>query len=163
MLVCYRQNEFSKQIYYENTMNLAKKGDKVRVHYTGTLDDGIIFDDSLNRQPLEFIIGSNQLIAGFEKSVIGMKAGDWKTVKIPAIEAYGPYRNELLFAAGLDKLPKGLNPSLGQQLQITQEEDKPIVVTVIEIDKDKIILDANHPLAGKNLNFEIKLIEVITP
>ena len=142
-------------------MSTAKKGDTVKVHYTGKIDDGTVFDDSLNRQPLEFTVGQNRLIEGFEMAVIGMKAGEWKTVKIPSAKAYGPYRQELLFGASLDQFPEGLKPVIGQQLQITQDETNTVVVTVKKITKEKIILDANHPLAGKDLTFDIKLLEIV--
>jgi peptidylprolyl isomerase len=142
-------------------MTVAKLGDTVKVHYTGKLDNGQIFDDSLDRQPLEFKVGGNQLIENFEKAVIGMNVGDWKTIKIPYAQAYGPHRKDLLVAAKLTQLPEGLKPVVGQQLQITQDEGSPIIVTVIEITQDKIILDANHPLAGKDLNFDIKLVGIV--
>lgn len=141
-------------------MTTAKAGDTVKVHYTGKLDTGEIFDDSLDRQPLEFKVGGNQLLENFEKAVIGMKIGDWKTIKIPFAQAYGPHRKDLLIAAQLSQLPEGIKPFIGQQLQITQDDGLPIIVTVIEVTAEKVILDANHPLAGKDLNFDIKLVGI---
>ena len=139
----------------------AKIGDTVKVHYTGKLDDGTIFDDSLNREPLQFKLGEHLLILGFEEAVVGMKTGDWKVAKIPSAQAYGPRLQELMLAADINKLPEGLKPKIGQKLQISSENDQPVVVTITEITKNKVILDANHPLAGKDLTFEIKLMEIL--
>jgi peptidylprolyl isomerase len=142
-------------------MAQAKHGDTVKVHYTGTLNDGTIFDDSLTREPLQFKVGDNTLIPGFEEAVMGMNAGDWKTVTIPAEKAYGQRRQDLIIAADLKMLPPDINPAIGQQLQINQDNGTPIIVLVTEITKTKVILDANHPLAGKDLTFEINLIEIM--
>jgi FKBP-type peptidyl-prolyl cis-trans isomerase 2 len=140
----------------------VKHGDTIKVHYTGTLNDGTIFDDSLTRDPLQFKVGDNALIAGFEEAVLGMNTGEWKTVKIPADKAYGRHREDLVVAADLKMLPPDIKPVVGQQLQISQENATPLIVSVIEITKSKVILDANHPLAGKDLTFQINLVEVIS-
>jgi peptidylprolyl isomerase len=146
----------------EQIMAPAKIGDVVKVHYTGKLDDGTIFDDSLNREPLKFQTGAHLLLEDFEQAVIGMNVGDWKTVKIPADKAYGPHLKEMVLAAEPEKLPKGMKPFLGQQLQIISDDGQSLVVTVIEITDAKVILDANHPLSGKDLTFEINLVEIIS-
>ncbi|MCK9594162.1 MAG: peptidylprolyl isomerase [Candidatus Omnitrophica bacterium] len=142
-------------------MTLAKLGDKVKVHYTGKLEDGRIFDDSLKREPLEFKIGEKHLLEDFEQAVIGMKAGEWKTIKIPADRAYGQPRQEMFLALDRDQLPKDLKLSVGQQLQISQDENMPLIVTVNEIAETKVVVDANHPLAGKDLVFDITLQEIL--
>jgi peptidylprolyl isomerase len=138
----------------------AKVGDTVKVHYTGSLEDGTVFDTSLEREPLEFTLGQGQLIQGFEQAVIGMKIGEYKTVTIPAEQAYGPYNNELISVIDRDNLSEGLDPEVGQQLQAQQPDGQTIIVTVIEVTETSITVDANHPLAGKDLTFEIELIEI---
>lgn len=139
----------------------AKIGDKVKVHYTGKLTDGTIFDDSLNREPLEFILGKNNLIPGFEDAVQGMNAGEWKTVTIPFEQAYGPHMKEMVVEVPRKQLPPELKPVIGAQLQVAQNEGQEIVVSITKITETSVTLDANHPLAGKNLVFEIKLLEII--
>lgn len=138
----------------------AKAGDAVKVHYTGTLKDGSVFDTSLDREPLEFILGQGQLIPGFEQAVIGMKVGESKTVNIPMDQAYGPHNYELISVIDRDKLPEGMNPEIGQQLQAQQPDGQTRIVTVIDISETSITVDANHPLAGKDLTFEIELMEI---
>jgi peptidylprolyl isomerase len=143
-----------------NSEAQAKDGDTVKVQYTGTLEDGSIFDTSVGGEPLEFTLGQGQLIPGFEKAVIGMKVGESKTVNIPVDDAYGPYRDDLVAVVGRENLPEGMNPVVGQQLQITQADGSAIVVTVIKVSETTITIDANHPLVGKNLIFEITLVEI---
>ena len=138
----------------------AKDGNTVKVHYTGSLEDGTVFDTSLEREPLEFTLGQGQLIPGFEQAVIGMKIGESKTVTIPAEQAYGPYNNELISVIDRDNLPEGLDPEVGQQLQGQQPDGQNIIATVIEVSETSITVDANHHLAGKDLTFEIELIEI---
>ena len=145
-------------------MPKAKLGDTVKVHYTGKLKDGTVFDDSLKREPLEFKIGENRLIAGFENAVIGMAQGDWKTVNIPVHEAYGPHMKEMVVTVKKTELPKDMVPQIGQQLMISQDDSqKPIVVSVTNITETDVTLDANHPLAGTDLVFELKLMEIMPP
>ena len=138
----------------------AKTGDTVKVHYTGTLEDGSVFDTSLDREPLEFTLGQGQLIPGFEQAVIGMRIGESKTVNIPVDLAYGPYNDELISVIDRDKLPEGMNPEVGQQLLAQQPDGQTGIVTVIDISETSVTIDANHPLAGKDLTFEIELIEI---
>lgn len=141
-------------------MSKAKDGDTVKVHYTGTLENGEVFDTSQEREPLEFQLGQGQLIPGFEKAVIGMSEGDSTTVDIPSDEAYGEVREDLVISVPKDQLPDDVEPQIGMQLQVNQQNGQPIPVRVTEIKEEELVLDANHPLAGKNLTFEIELLEV---
>lgn len=138
----------------------AKKGDTVKVHYTGKLDDGTVFDTSYDREPLEFTIGAGQLIEGFDSAVEGMEEGEKKTVKIPADKAYGPYHDDMVIEVSKDKLPKDLNPEVNQQLYMEDASGQTLVVKVLKVSENSITLDANHPLAGKDLTFEIELIKI---
>lgn len=138
----------------------AKPGDTVRVHHRCQLKDGKILDDSGNREPLRFTIGGGRLIAAFEDAVVGMRPGESKSVIIPADEAYGPRREDLLFKVDRSRLAPNYNPRIGQRLQVRQSDDQAIVALVIEVSEASIILDANHPLAGKDLVFDIRLMEI---
>jgi len=138
----------------------AESGDTVKVHYTGTLEDGTVFDTSVEREPLEFTLGQGQLIPGFEQAVIGMKIGDLKTINIPADQAYGPYRDDLILVIERDQLPEDLDPEVGQQLQMTQADGEVVRVMISDVSEATATIDANHPLAGKDLTFEIELIEI---
>ena len=144
-------------------MKKAQNGDKVRVHYTGTLDNGEVFDTSYEREPLEFVIGEGKLIPGFEKAVEGMEVGEKKKIKIPYQEAYGEKRNELLLEVPKSELPEGLTPQIGMQFQLNTPSGGTIIAELTEIKDDTVILDANHPLAEKDLNFEIELVEIVSP
>ncbi|MFC1955017.1 trypsin-like peptidase domain-containing protein [Chloroflexota bacterium] len=138
----------------------VKDGDTVKVNYTGTLEDGTVFDTSLEREPMEFTLGQGQLIPDFEQAVIGMKVGESKTVTIPAERAYGPYINELIMVIDREDLPEGLNPEVGQRLGAKGTDGKDRTFTVLDVSDTSITLDANHPLAGKDLTFEIELVEI---
>ena len=127
-------------------MSEAKKGDKVKVHYTGRLNDGSEFDSSKGREPLEFEIGTQQVISGFENAVIGLKVGDTVTVQIPHTEAYGPKVDEMVLKIEKDKLPSEFNPEVGQQYQLPQDNGQNVIVTVTNITDDAIELDANHQI-----------------
>ena len=142
-------------------MAQAKKGDTVKVHYTGKLDDGTVFDSSADREPLEFIIGQGQLIADFEETVIDMNPGNSKTIKIPFDNAYGPHRDEMLMVVDRGQFPEELDPKIDQKLQVRHPDGEDSVVTVVDISDDSVTLDANHPLAGKDLTFEIQLTEIV--
>ncbi|MCT7975628.1 FKBP-type peptidyl-prolyl cis-trans isomerase [Laspinema olomoucense] len=141
-------------------MTQAKEGDMVKVHYTGKLDDGTVFDSSIDRDPLEFVLGEGQLIAGFEQAVLGMSLGESKTEKIPADEAYGPHRQEMVVEVERQQLPDNIPLDVGQQLQIQQAPDQIIPVVITAISESKVTLDANPPLAGKDLIFEIELVGI---
>ena len=138
-----------------------RPGDTVRIHYTGTLADGSVFDSSRGREPLEFTLGSGQVIPGFDRAVAGMAVGDSHTVTIPAAEAYGPHRPELARRIARDHFPAHIEPAVGQQLQLRgDDEGGTMVVTVREVTDDAVLLDANHPLAGQDLTFALELVGV---
>ena len=141
-------------------MSEVKKGDKVKVHYTGKLQDGSIFDSSVNREPLEFEVGAGMMIAGFDNAVNGMKVGDKKTADIPATEAYGEKNEEMVVSVPKTQLPPDLKPEIGQQLSMQQPDGQPLPVVVTKVEEESIEIDANHPLAGKDLTFEIELVEI---
>ncbi len=141
-------------------MTGAKNGDTVKVHYKGTLEDGTIFDSSFDREPLEFTIGAGNLIPGFERAVLGMVPEESKTVTIPSDQAYGPYREELVMELGPDKIPTDMELERGQQVQVRQEDGRVYPVMVTEISDSGVTLDANHPLAGRDLTFELQLVEI---
>ncbi|NBB77357.1 MAG: peptidylprolyl isomerase [Bacteroidetes bacterium] len=141
-------------------MSKAKDGDTVKVHYTGTLEDGEVFDTSKDKEPLEFQLGQGQLIPGFEKAVEGMEVGESTTVEIPSNEAYGEVRDDLVINVPKDQLPEDISPQIGMQLQVNQQDGQPIPVRITEIGDEDLTLDANHPLAGKDLKFEIELVNV---
>lgn len=140
-------------------MSSAKKGDNVKVHYTGKLDDGTVFDTSQGKAPLEFQMGENQVIPGFEDAVKGMNPGDKKTFKIPCDQAYGERREELVAQIDREQFPDHLTLEIGQQLQVPQEAGQPMIVRITEITDETVTLDANHPLAGEDLTFEVELVE----
>ena len=139
----------------------ARDGDKVRVHYTGKLGDGTIFDSSREREPMDFQIGEGNLISGFEDAVVGMAPGESKTVEIANEDAYGAYRDDLVLAIQRDQIPADLDIKVGQQLRMQQPEGETLIVTVVEIGDSEVTLDANHPLAGQDLSFEIELLEIL--
>ncbi len=138
----------------------AKNGDNVKVHYTGRLDDGSVFDSSEGHEPLEFTLGQGQVIPGFESAVNGMTEGEVKTTQIPADEAYGPHYPEMVLVVPRSQLPPDMNPQVGDQLELQQENGQSFVVNVTDVSDDEITLDANHPLAGKDLTFDIRLVRV---
>jgi FKBP-type peptidyl-prolyl cis-trans isomerase 2 len=142
-------------------MNKAKNTDKVRVHYTGRLESGEIFDSSADREPLEFTIGSGQLIAGFDEGVLGMELMEQKTISIPAHLAYGPVHEELIQSFPRTELPADINPSIGQVLIATGPEGEEMHLVVKSLSDDFIVLDGNHPLAGETLIFDIQLVEIV--
>lgn len=141
-------------------MAQVKNGDKVAINYTGRLLDGTIFDSSQGKDPLAFTIGSGQVIPGFEEAVMGMSLGESKTVNIPVEKAYGPRNEEMVINIPLSQVPSDINPEVGMQLQLMNESNQPIVVRVVEVTDEHVSLDANPPLAGKELVFEIELVTV---
>jgi FKBP-type peptidyl-prolyl cis-trans isomerase 2 len=141
-------------------MTQAQNGNTVKVHYTGKLENGEIFDSSEGRDPLEFTIGQGQMIPGFEAAVIGMKAGETKTAeKVPADQAYA-YHEELVMEVGRDQIPENLSTEVGQRLQAQQPDGQILVVEIVAATDDTVTLDANHPLAGKDLYFDLEVVEV---
>lgn len=141
-------------------MTQAKSGDKVTVHYTGTLADGSEFDSTREADALEFTIGDGELIKGFDDAVTGMAIGETKTVTIPAEEAYGTANEEMIFDIERSQFDESVTPELGQRFQFEAPDGQQIVVTITEIDGDQITLDANHPLAGEDLTFELELMTI---
>jgi peptidylprolyl isomerase len=140
-------------------MTEAKEGSVVKVHYTGRLEDGTVFDTSLKREPLQFRIGDGQIIPGFEQAVIGMEPGESKTAKVLANQAYGPHDQEQVHEIDRSKFPS--NVHIGQQYQIDQGERGPRVFIVIDVSAGSVTLDSNHPLAGQDLTFDIQLLELV--
>ncbi|MBZ0300259.1 MAG: peptidylprolyl isomerase [Anaerolineae bacterium] len=141
-------------------MTQAQSGDSVKLHYTGTLTDGTVFDSSDGREPLAFTLGQQQVIPGFENAVMGMSPGDTKTVTIPAEQAYGPHREEMLIQVPPSEFPDHITPKVGDQLQIRQPDGQAFNVVVRDVSEIGVTLDGNHPLAGQDLTFEIELVEV---
>ena len=143
-----------------NTAAQAKNGDTVQVNYTGKLADGTVFDSSVGREPLEFKLGANQMIPGFEKAVLGMKVGEKKAVTIQAEEAYGQYRPELTAQIPRTQLASGVTPQVGQQLQSKRDDGSIVIVFITAVSDNTVTIDGNHPLAGKKLTFEIELVKI---
>jgi len=141
-------------------MSNAKNGDTVKVHYTGTLEDGTVFDSSAESEPLEFTLGNGQLIKGFEDAVLGMSIGEKKQVKISYDETYGTRKDELILKFDRAAFPPSIEPREGLVLNLKSPEGRLIVAEIKEISGDSVTLDANHPLAGKDLTFEINLMEI---
>jgi peptidylprolyl isomerase len=144
-------------------MAQAKAGDKVRVHYEGQLSDGTIFDSSLEREPIEFILGQDTVIPGFEQAVLGMEAGESKDVSVPPEDGFGEYSEDLVVNIEKSMLPPDINPELGMQLEVSSEEEEetPRVFTIADIAEDSVTLDGNHPLAGEEIAFKIELLEIL--
>ncbi len=142
-------------------MQKAEKGDIVKVHYTGKLNDGLIFDSSEEREPLQFKIGANQAIQGFEEEIIGLEAGESAKIKVPSSKGYGKWQEELVCKIPHNRLPDSLKPGIGVKLQTNTPEGKSFIVKIIETSDVDITVDANHELAGRDLNFDISLIEII--
>ena len=142
-------------------MAQAQVGDMVKVHYTGRLADGTIFDTSMEREPLEFTLGGGELIPGFEQAVLGMTAGESKTATILADQAYGPHHAERVIDIERHHLPSDLQPEIGQQLQMTRPDGTTLNVIITTVSETQVTLDANHPLAGQDLIFDITLVEIL--
>ena len=141
-------------------MTQVKPGDKVAIHYTGTLLDGTTFDSSEGREPLSFEVGSGMIIPGLDVALPGMEVGEKKTVKIECAEAYGPIRPEMRQAIPREGIPADIPLEIGTQLQMQTPDGQPLPVMVVEVDEATVTLDANHPLAGKDLQFDIELVSI---
>jgi peptidylprolyl isomerase len=141
-------------------MTQAKPGDTVRIHYTGTLADGTEFDSNVGGEPLEFTLGSGQIIAGLDTGITGMEEGETATVSVAPEEAYGPHDPAKVQKVERDRVPDEIDLRPGMQLGARAESGQQITFTVVDIADDEITIDANHPLAGKELNFEVELVEV---
>jgi peptidylprolyl isomerase len=135
-------------------------GDTVKVHYTGRLDDGQVFDTSKERGPMELTVGEERVIPGFEEAVTQMQPGETKTVTIPAEKAYGPHRPDLVVSVERDQFPPEIQPEVGQRLQLRQKEGRVTEVRVADVSDQQVKLDANHPLAGRDLTFELELVAI---
>jgi len=142
-------------------MAQVKNGDTVKVHYTGTLDDGTMFDSSAEREPLKFTVGGGQVIAGFDTAVMDMSIGDKKVTVIPANEAYGEHSTDLVTEVARERFPADMELEIGQQLQVGLQDGNQAIVMVVDITDTAVTLDANHPLAGQQLTFEIELMEIL--
>ncbi len=141
-------------------MSQAATGNTVKIHYTGTLDDGTEFDSSAGREPLEFTLGGGQVIPGFDKAVDGMTVGESKSVRIEVEDAYGHRTDQLVGTVPLSMLPEDLTPEVGMALQSQSEDGQVMMVTVVEVGEENITIDGNHPLAGQALSFVIELVEI---
>jgi peptidylprolyl isomerase len=138
----------------------ADQGDIVKVHYTGRLADGTVFDASPAERPLHFIIGKQEVIPGFEAAVAGMYLGEKTSVSIPPEQAYGPHDERFVETVERSRLPAGLELQVGRQLEVTCEDDERLLLMVTALSETTVVLDANHPLAGRELHFDIELLAV---
>ncbi len=138
----------------------VKSGDTVKVHYHGKLNDGTTFDSSEGREPLEFEVGSGSVIAGFDNGVTGMKVGDKKTINIPVDEAYGQLQDDLLIEFPLDRFPADMKPEVGMELNMSNGAGQDFPVIITEVRDNSVVLDANHPLAGEDLTFDLELVAI---
>jgi len=167
-------------------MTIAKKGDKVRINYTGTLEDGSVFDTTIKEAgccedddcgcdddscddegcgcesgPMDLTIGAEEFFPQVEEALIGMAPGERKTVTIPAVDAFGEYDEEEVFSISRDQLTGDIVPEVGMELELTGDDDEPVEVTVVEVTDDTLTVDANHPLAGEDITYEIELLEIL--
>lgn len=141
-------------------MSQAKSGDFVHIHYTGRLDDESVFDTSDGMDPLAFQLGKGQVVPGFEAAVTGMEVGEKKTVNIPSDQAYGPRVEQLVFTAPRENLPPGYDPQEGEMMRLETKDGRQMDVVVASTDENSVRMDANHPLAGKDLTFDIELVKI---
>jgi FKBP-type peptidyl-prolyl cis-trans isomerase 2 len=141
-------------------MQQVKKGDTVKVHYHGKLTDGTTFDSSEGREPLEFEVGGGMVIPGFDSGVTGMTIGEKKTILIPNLEAYGPKQDEMIMEFPKERFPADMVPEVGMQLNMNNGSDQNFPVIIVEVKEEVVVLDANHPLAGEDLTFDLELVEI---
>ncbi len=139
----------------------ARVGSKVKVHYTGRLDDGTVFGSSEEGEPLVFTIGAGEMIEGLEESVLGMNPGDKKTVSIEPDKAFGAYREDMVMVVPHEQFPQDIEPQVGQVFQLSSQAGPPLLATVTKVEEEGITMDANHPLAGKTLTFDVELVEIM--
>jgi len=142
-------------------MGQAKNGNKVKLHFTGKLDDGTVFASSADSEPIEFTLGQHEILPGLEEAVEGMAIGESRTVKIPSEQAYGQRREDLTQEIPKEHLPADLAPEVGQQLRIDRPDGEPVVVSVAAVSDATITIDGNHPLAGQDLTFELEMVEIL--
>ncbi len=141
-------------------MAQAEQGDEVQVHYTGKLEDGTVFDTSEDGEPLNFTIGENRVIPGFEEAVTGMEPGDSKTTEVEPEQAYGEHREDMVMEMERDQIPDDVEPEVGQQLQLRLENGQTVPVLITALGEESVTIDANHPLAGRKLIFDIEVLDV---
>ena len=144
-------------------MTQAKEDDTVRVHYTVKLDKDTIVGSTKDQEPLQFTLGKGQVLPGFEQAVVGMNSGESKTVLVTADQAFGPYLDEMVVVVDRGRLPEGLNPKEGDRIQLQSRSGETVTVAVMGVSESTITIDGNHPLAGKDLIFDIEFIEVVRP
>jgi len=142
-------------------MTKAKTGDKVKVHFTGYLEDGTVFGSTMDEEPFEFTIGEKNMLPGFENAVVGMQKGDIKTITLSPEDAYGPHKKELVSAMERSGFPKEISLEVGKRLRVRTQDGKYTMVTIKDFTEDSIVLDENDPLAGKTLTFKIELVDII--
>ena len=142
-------------------MTKAKTGDKVKVHFTGYLEDGTVFGSTMDEEPFEFTIGEKNMLPGFENSVVGMHKGDIKTITLSPEDAYGPHKKELVSVMEKSGFPPEINIEVGKRLRIRTQDGRHAAVTIKDVSEDSIVLDENDPLAGKTLTFKIELVDII--
>ena len=142
-------------------MDQAKTGDKVKVHFTGYLEDSTIFGSTMDEEPFEFTIGEENMLPGFENAVIGMQQGDTKTITLPPEEAYGPPKKELVHVMDRSSFPQEIDIEIGKRLRVRTQEGKYTIVTVKDFTEENIVIDENDPLAGKTLTFKIELVDIL--
>jgi len=140
----------------------VKSGDVVRVHYTGTLEDGSQFDSSVGRAPLEFTVGAGQMIAGFDAGVVGMAVGEKKTILIDPDHGYGQKDPSAIIEFPSSNIPEGMTVEVGMKLNLQNQYGQPVPVVVMEVKEEVIIMDANHFLAGKDLTFDVEIVEIVS-
>jgi len=141
-------------------MAQAKAGDKVKINFTGKLEDGSVFANTADSEPLEFKLGEGKIIPCIENAVEGMNVGESRTVKVAPEQAYGRRRDDLIEEVSRDKFPKDVEPQIGQRFEVPQQEGQPMVVRVTDVSEQTVTLDGNHPLAGRDLTFELELLEI---
>jgi len=144
-------------------MAQAKEDDTVRVHYTVKLDKDTIVGSTKDEEPLQFTLGKGQVLPGFEQAVVGMNSGESKTVLVTADQAFGPYLDEVVVVVDRGRLPEGINPKEGDRIQLQSRSGETVTVAVIDVSESTVTIDGNHPLAGKDLIFDIEFIEVVRP
>ncbi len=140
---------------------MPEKGQRVRVHYTGKFDNGEVFDSSLQREPLEFTVGLNEVIKGFDDAVLSMSLGEKKTITCEPIDAYGERNENFVFNIPNNELPEDFVPKMGMPIELANDKGETLIASIIDINNESITLDANHPLSGKRLIFEIELLEIL--
>jgi len=137
----------------------TKSGDRVKVHYTARLEDGTVFDTSEGREPMEITLGEGQIISGLENGIVGMQPGEEKKITVPPEQGYGDKREDMFLKVREDDFPEEINPTVGQALQVTLSDGRSMKVVVDQVSQGKVTIDANHPLAGQTLVFDVRLLE----